>query len=72
MSYMQDIDKWLGDLLQGLAPDRLAEAKTEIKAKLLESYRNGQGAGRNDGPKPPVADRRNNRREYRRPYRNGR
>jgi hypothetical protein len=41
MSYMQEIDAWLEDILRALPDDALAIAKTEIKAKLLDSYRNG-------------------------------
>ena len=48
MSYMHDIDRWLDGLLAALPDDARADAKREIRAKLLDSYRNGQAAG----PKP--------------------
>ena len=48
-SYMQEADAWLTDVLafQGAESDEhwLTRVKTEIKQKLLESYRNGQAAG---------------------------
>jgi hypothetical protein len=44
-SYMQEVDEWLTDLLEGAPQEVLARVKPEIKQKLLESYRNGQAAG---------------------------
>lgn len=41
---MQEVDAWLEELLEALPEESLSEAKTEIKAKLLESYRNGLSA----------------------------
>lgn len=47
MGYMQEVDRWLDTVLAGLEPQRLPEAKRLIRAKILESYRNGQAtAGR--------------------------
>ena len=53
MGYLQEVERWLDGLLQGFPPERLAEAKKEIKAKILESYRNGQGLP----PEPPREER---------------
>jgi hypothetical protein len=50
MSYMQDIDRWLDGLLAALPEDARTEAKRAIRAKILESYHNGQAAG----PKRPA------------------
>jgi hypothetical protein len=48
-SYMHEADAWLTDVLafQGGESDEqwLTRVKTQIKQKLLESYRNGQAAG---------------------------
>jgi hypothetical protein len=64
MSYFKDIDTWLDKFIAVMPEDRREDAKREIKAKLLESYRNGQAAGReagdgaaeveNGGGRPPV------------------
>ena len=42
MSYMRQADEWLDSKLQKLDADERAELKTEIKEKLLQSFRNGQ------------------------------
>lgn len=48
MSYMHEVEMWLSDLLavQGDESEAqwMSRAKTEIKARILESYRNGQKA----------------------------
>jgi hypothetical protein len=44
MSYLRDADAWLDKLLEGLPEANLIAAKKEIKAKILESYHNGQNA----------------------------
>ena len=56
MNYMQEIDTWLTQLLAAQGPletrgkageseeQWLARVKPEIKARILESYRNGQKA----------------------------
>lgn len=41
MSYFQDIDRWLADLLKSLPAAELDAAKRAIKEKILESYRTG-------------------------------
>ena len=41
MGYMNEVDAWLVEVLKHLPIDHLDEAKREIKAKILESYRNG-------------------------------
>ena len=41
MGYMDEVDAWLVEVLKHLPIDHLDEAKGAIKAKLLESYRNG-------------------------------
>ena len=47
MGYLQDADGWLNEVLKHLPIDHLDEAKKHIKAKILESYKNGlkKGAG---------------------------
>jgi len=51
MSYFTEIDAWLTTLLLSGPEDGESEeddferVKSQIKAKLLESYRNGQKAG---------------------------
>ena len=50
MSYFSEIDAWLNTILLMGNDDDTAEewferTKSQIKAKLLESYRNGQKAG---------------------------
>lgn len=53
MSYMQEVDRWLDDLLADHLPEgNLKSAKEQIRAKLLESYRNGQAAGASPAPRP--------------------
>ena len=49
---MQEIDAWLADILGDvLEPEVFSAVSKEIKAKLLESYRNGQNAPKaNDRP----------------------
>lgn len=47
MSYFQEVDAWLNELLKPLPvfPEGEEERfRAEIKKKLLESYRNGQKA----------------------------
>ena len=41
MNYMQEVDTWLSELLTGLPANQLEEAKKQIKARILESYKNG-------------------------------
>jgi hypothetical protein len=60
ISYMQQADAWLDQLLHSLEPSvDISDAKRAIKDKLLESYRNGQQAGpsiarpRVGAPRPP-------------------
>ena len=38
---MQEIDAWLSELLTGLPANQLEDAKKQIKARILESYKNG-------------------------------
>jgi len=50
MSYFEEIDAWLSALFVGGEEDEdeeqwFSRVKREIKAKILESYRNGQKAG---------------------------
>lgn len=42
MSYMQEADAWLDKLLAAIPEKERRDAKRAIKAKLLESYRNGE------------------------------
>ena len=52
MTYMRQADEWLDGKLQKLDTAERAELKTEIKAKLLESFRNGQKFCPTCNPKP--------------------
>jgi len=47
MGYLQEVDRWLDELLVEVSEERLevAELKRAIREKILESYRNGQQAG---------------------------
>jgi hypothetical protein len=42
MSYMQEAEAWLDEVLKDLPEKQRQEPKRLIKAKLFESYRNGQ------------------------------
>jgi hypothetical protein len=65
MSYFTEIEAWLTDILifddevDASEEEWFVRVKSQIKAKLLESYRNGQKAGPNsekperDEPKAP-------------------
>lgn len=41
MSYMEDMDQWLTELLKDLPASKLENVKKQIKDKLWLSYRNG-------------------------------
>lgn len=56
MNYMQEVDAWLTEILtdpsfEQPSPETIEDAKRQIKAKLLESYRNGQKACPKCNPK---------------------
>jgi len=59
MSYFQEIDAWIGAVIfagpnEGESDeDWLARLRAEIKAKILESYRNGQNAAEQPAQRPP-------------------
>jgi hypothetical protein len=67
MGYMQDVDRWLGELLADFADNRLdiADLHQAFREKLLESYRNGQAAGQ----RPQAGKGRTDKPTY---YRHGR
>jgi hypothetical protein len=67
MGYMQDVDRWLGELLTDFADNRIdiADLHQAFREKLLESYRNGQAAG----PRQRAGKGRNDKPNY---YRHGR
>ena len=44
MSYMQEVDKRLEDILSDVPAAKRPEVKSDIKDALLHSYRNGQSA----------------------------
>lgn len=45
MAYMQDVDRWLEELLQDFVEGRtFDDLKRAVREKILESYRNGQQA----------------------------
>lgn len=50
MSYYKQTEQWLDTLLGALPNGERGEAKKSIKAKLLESYRNGERAEKKGGP----------------------
>ena len=61
MNYFEEIDAWLSAILLAIEDDDNEEqwflrVKKAIKAKILESYRNGQKAGLK--PKPMSEDER--------------
>ena len=56
MTYFEEIDAWLESLLQGLPDEQMESAKKDIKAEILQSYRNGQKAGVK--PEKPFRDQR--------------
>ena len=56
MSYFKDIETWLDDLLP--TEQDIHTMREEIKKKLLESYRNGQAAGREPAPQEERRPRR--------------
>ena len=51
MGYLQDADAWLNEVLKHLPIDHLDEAKKQIRAKILESYKNGIREGQAGGNK---------------------
>ena len=51
MGYLQDTDTWLNEVLKDLPIDHLDEAKKQIRAKILESYKNGIREGQAGGNK---------------------
>lgn len=53
MGYLQDTDAWLNEVLKHLPIDHLEETKKQIKAKVLESYRNGVKQGEAGGTRKP-------------------
>ena len=58
MSYMQEADAWLDEVLEPADPGESEErwkarVKDAIKARLLESYRNGQRDCPKCSPRPP-------------------
>jgi len=61
MNYFEEIDIWLSTTILGGEEDEgeeqwFSRVKREIKAKILESYRNGQKAGL--PPEKPVKEER--------------
>jgi hypothetical protein len=52
MSYMQEVDQWLEDILSDVPAAKRPEVKSDIKDALLHSYRNGQSAPKTGDPAP--------------------
>ena len=55
MGYLQEVDRWLDDLLVEVTEERIGvpELKRAIREKILESYRNGQKErGESPAPEP--------------------
>ena len=46
MSYMQEMDQWLENILTDLPLEKRAEIKHDIKNALLTSFRSGQSASK--------------------------
>ena len=65
MSYFKDADAWIDNVLAPLGKDERAEAKKQIKTKLLESYRNGQRAPKKESEGAPKKGRELNGKLYR-------
>jgi hypothetical protein len=63
MSYFKEIDAWLDGLLAPLPEAEREDAKREIKDKILESYRNGLTAPREDARGEREPQESGNRRE---------
>lgn len=55
MAYMQDVDRWLEELLQDFVEGKtFDDLKRAIREKILESYRNGgKTGGQSPAPQPP-------------------
>jgi hypothetical protein len=61
MGYLQDVDQWLDALLTDVSDGKIGvpELKRAIREKVLESYRNGLKAPRQDAaPEKAGASRR--------------
>jgi hypothetical protein len=60
MGYLQEVDRWLDDLLTEVSEERIGvtELKRAIREKILESYRNGEKVGQS--PAPRKASKRRN------------
>ena len=67
MTYFQELDAWLTSVLLTYDDENeeewFARVKTQVKEKVLESYRNGQEAGLK--PKPSTPDSKGKPRESR-------
>ena|ERR1035441_8712986 len=48
MGYLQEVDRWLDGLIEQVVEEKMEvpELKRALREKILESYRNGQKAGR--------------------------
>ena len=54
MGYMQDVDRWLEELLQDFVEGKtFDDLKRAIREKILESYRNGEKAGQSPASQKP-------------------
>ncbi len=54
MTYLQQVDAWLIELLESLEPGvEIDAAKEAIRGKILESFRNGQRACPKCKPRTP-------------------
>ncbi len=69
MGYMQEVDRWLDDLLIEVSEQRigLPELKRAIRELILESYRNGEKAGGQSAT--PVSKSRSGKKEAAKPQR---
>jgi len=52
MSYMQEMDQWLEDILSDVPQEKRPDVKHQIKDALLTSYRNGQKAAQTGQDRP--------------------
>ena len=72
MSYFNDIDQWLDDLLVPIRLD-IDNVRDALKSKLLESYRNGQAAAQKPAQhEAPYQKSSGQPAAFRRPERGGR
>lgn len=70
MGYLQEVDRWLDELLTEVSEERIGvpELKRAIREKILESYRNGGKAG-GQSPAPRTQKSRSEKKQSAKPRR---